>query len=211
MPSKVKEKAVQLVSPIGTASYPFLTRPDTKFDSDGEYRVGLLLSATEAQEMMKAIDAAMTDSLEKAKKENPQKAKKIQMAKPPYFEVTDDDGNETVDIQFNFKLKAKVTPRNGGEPIELRPKLFDAAGTPIVSKDIRIGSGSRIKVCADISPYHTDLVGAGVTLRLKAVQIIELVEYLGQSADKFGFGVETGYTQAGTEATEEPSDDEADF
>lgn len=213
MPTKDKsQKAQHITTPIGIASYPYLTRPDTKFDSDGEYRVGLILPASDAKSLMKTINEAIKDSVEKAKKDNPQKAKKIQAAKAPYSEVTDEEGNETGEVQFNFKMKAKITPRNGGEPFEVRPALFDAKGKPL-PKTVKIGGGSKVKVCAELSPYFTDLVGAGISLRLKAVQVIELVEYNGQSADKFGFGVEDGFDYESEEGpvNTDGTDNEADF
>ncbi len=214
MPTKTKEKVKQITTPAGTASYPFLTRPNTKFDADGEYRVTLILPANEAKPLMKSIDEAMKESFEKAKSDNPKKAKSIRMAKPPYTNVTDDNGNETGDIQFGFKMKAKITPRNGGEPFEVKPALFDAAGQSL-PKTVSIGSGTKMKICAELIPYFTDLVGAGITLRLKAVQIIELIEYNGQTADKFGFGVEEGFVFGSDETpdagTAQGLDDEADF
>jgi hypothetical protein len=214
MPTKAKEKVKQITTPTGTASFPFLTRPNTKFDPDGEYRVTLVLPIEDAKPLMQTIDEAMTEAFEKAKTNNPNKVKSIRMAKPPYSEVTDDEGNETGEIQLAFKMKAKITPRNGGEPFEVKPALFDAAGQSL-PKSVSIGSGTKMKVCAELIPYFTDLVGAGITLRLKAVQIIELIEYNGQSADKFGFGVEDGFVYASDESpdtgVEAGFDDEADF
>jgi len=208
--TKTKEKNKQVTTQTGVASYPFLTRPNTKFDSDGEYRVNLILPLKEAKDLMKTIDVAMKESLEAAKKENPKKASKIKLANTPYSMVTDDEGKETGNVQFNFKMKAKITPRNGGEPFEVRPAIFDATGQPI-SKTLSIGSGTKMKVCADLVPYFTDLVGAGISLRLKAVQIIELVEYQGQTADRFGFDSEEGYTQTANDEGEEVSDEDVPF
>ncbi len=212
MPTKTKDTVKQITTPTGMATYPFLTRPNTKFDPDGEYKVNVILPLDEAKGLMKEIDEAMNESFEKAKSENPKKAKGIRLAKPPYTEVTDDDGNETGEVQFGFKMKAKITPRNGGQPFEVKPAIYDAAGKPIPPTELKLASGSKVKVCADLIPFFTDLVGAGITLRLKAVQVIELVEYQGVSADRFGFGAEEGYTFGSNETTDtEGVDNEADF
>ena len=40
----------------------------------------------------------------------------------------------------------------------------------------QVWSGSEMKVSADMIPYYTAMAGAGVSLRLKAVQITKLVE-----------------------------------
>lgn len=213
MPTKTKDTVKQITTPTGMATYPFLTRPNTKFDSDGEYKVNLILPLDKARGLMQEIDEAMNESFDKAKAENPKKAKSIRLAKPPYTEVTDDDGNETGEVQFAFKMKAKITPRNGGQPFEVRPAIYDATGKPIPQNELKIASGSKVKVCAELVPFFTDLVGAGITLRLKAVQIIELVEYQGVSAERFGFGSEEGYTFGSDDTADssEGNDDEADF
>ena len=51
-----------------------------------------------------------------------------------------------------------------------------------------------MKVSADLVPYYVPALGIGVSLRLKAAQIIELVSG-GQGADAntYGFKQETGY------------------
>jgi hypothetical protein len=207
MANKPKEKMELLVTPIGIAVYPYLTKPDTQFDADGEFKVGLVLSAKEAKAVMATIDKAMAGTLEKAKNENPTKAKKIKAANPPYTEVTDEEGQETGEIKFNFKMKAKITTKDG-TVINQRPGIFDAAGNAIMNASI--GGGTKMKVSAELVPYFTDLVGAGITLRLKAVQVIELVEYTGKTADKFGFKAEDGY-RVNDATTENVGDDEADF
>ena len=84
-----------------------------------------------------------------------------------------------------------------------------------------VGGGSVIKACVEIAPYYTATFGAGITLRLRGVQIITLVEYgSGEvNAAKMGFtSEEEGYVAGGetfpldegpTVATvEEASDDE---
>lgn len=207
MAKKTKEKLPSVVTPTGTAVYPYLTKPDTQFDSDGEFKVGLVLPHHEAQGLIQTIDAAMVEALEKAKSDNPTKAKKIKAANPPYSEVTDEEGQETGEIKFNFKMKAKITTKDGSV-INQRPGIFDAAGHALMNGSI--GGGSRMKVSAELVPYFTDLVGAGITLRLKAVQVIELVEYTGKTADKYGFKAEDGYRVNET-AGDEVADDEADF
>lgn len=207
MANKSKEKLELLVTPTGTAVYPYLIKPDTQFDADGEFKVGLVLSGTDANSVMATIDKAMAGALEKAKSENPTKAKKIKAANPPYSEVTDEEGQETGETKFNFKMKAKITTKDG-TVIHQRPGIFDAAGQPMMNASI--GGGTKMKISAELVPYFTDLVGAGITLRLKAVQVIELVEYTGKTADRFGFKAEDGYRVSEANSTE-VNDDEADF
>ena len=65
-----------------------------------------------------------------------------------------------------------------------------------------IYAGSILKVNGSIAFYNSPAVGAGVTLRLRAVQVIEYVEGA-VGATKFGFGEETGFTIEDQEEVEE--------
>ena len=179
-----KAKNPRYVTPAGIAQYPYLSKPDTKFNPDGEYKLKLEIPGDQAQDIVTFLDEQHEAAQAKAKKENP--GKKIKEGTCPY-EVDDDSGKVTV----SFKLKAKVTPKNG-DPFEQRPALFDAKGKPL--QDVNVGGGSKVKVAYELVPYYTAIAGAGVSLRLKAVQVIDLKEYSGgASADAFGFGEEDGY------------------
>ena len=92
-------------TPKGTAYWARLFRPDTKFDADGVYSVKFRLPKADASDVVQAIDTAMNVSLKKAKDENPTKKGSIKAANPPYSDVYDSDGNETGEVEFNFKQK----------------------------------------------------------------------------------------------------------
>lgn len=203
-----KAKNPRYVTPAGTAQYPYLTKPDTKFNSDGEYKISLEIPARQAQEIVTFLDEQFEAAVAKAKKENP--GKKIKQGDVPYS-VDDDTGNVTV----RFKLKAKVTPKNG-DPFEQRPAIFDAKGKPITN--VSVGGGSKVKVAYELIPYFTAIAGAGISLRLKAVQVIDLKEFTGGAgADAFGFGEEEGYEAEETAAEqngfseETGSEEDGDF
>lgn len=186
-----KAKNPRYTTPAGIAQYPYLNKPDTKFNPDGEYKCKLEIPADQAQDIVTFLDEQHEAALAKAKKENP--GKKIKEGNQPY-EVNDENGKVTV----SFKLKAKVTPKNG-EPFEQRPAIFDSKGKPL--QDAKIGGGSKVKIAYEVTPYYTAIAGAGVSLRLKAVQVIDLVEFSGgASADAYGFGEEEGYEAEDTPA-----------
>jgi hypothetical protein len=200
-----KAKNPRYTTPAGVAQYPRLTTPDTKFNPDGEYKVKLEIPGDSATDLVTFLDEQFELAVAKAKKENP--GKKIKEGNAPY--ETDEDTGKVV---VNFKLKAKVTPKNG-EPFEQRPALFDAKGKPI--KDVNVGGGSTMKVAYEIVPYYTAIAGAGISLRLKAAQILNLVEYSGgASAEGYGFGEEEGYEAEDNSAESNgfsETSDEADF
>lgn len=200
-----KPKNERFTTPAGIAGYPYLTKPDTKFNPDGEYKVDLTLPSESANDIVTFLDERHQAAVEKAKKENP--GKKIKEGNLPY------DTAETGDVKVKFKLKAKGKTK-AGEEFTQKPALFDAKGKPL--SDVSVGSGSKIKVAYECVPYYTAIAGAGVTLRLKAVQVIDLKEYTGGAgAGAYGFGEEEGY-EASDEAQEngfnnEEESDEKDF
>jgi hypothetical protein len=210
-----KKQIIKVNTPKGIAKYPWLNKPNTTFNPLGEYKVGLLLPANsaEAESLISQIDGWLEESLKQAKADvqkqydtavlsgkGAEAAKKkaelaqIKKAAPPYtVELDKDSGEETGNIEFKFKLKAQITNRKTGKVIKMSPRLFDSAGNAL-KDDTAIFGGSIIKV--NFTPNFTYMPStkeAFVSLRLNAVQVIELVSGLGSTADSFGFTVEEGY------------------
>jgi hypothetical protein len=182
-------KRDSITTPIGVAVYPHLNRPDTKFNADGDYSVKLRLTAEDAESLVEKIDQAVEDNFAKVKKDNPKKkVKKSDFL--PY-----DTDEETGEITLSFKLNAVGKNSKTGETWKNTVKLFDAKGKPTKAK---VGGGSRVRVAAEINPYYTPTIGAGVSLRLKAVQIEELMQ--GGDATSYGFDeIEDGFDAADVE------------
>jgi len=67
------------------------------------------------------------------------------------------------------------------------PGVFDKYGKTIPDS-VMIGNGSKARVAYTVNAY--DGFGGGINLYLSAVQIVELVEYKGRTADAYGFEVE---------------------
>ncbi len=207
------QKAKLIVTAPGRAIYPHLHAPDTKFDKAGVYSTKLLQEPSPARDsLVKQLETALAESLAKAKKEandkKPGSGSKIKQADLPWTEELDSEGNETGNLTFNFKLKASGKTREGVEFTQ-SPKLFDAKGTPL-PQGTKIGGGSTVKVAFEINQFYTAAVGAGLSLRLKAVQVLDLKTWEGGNAKSYGFGEEEGFEQetmpAGEQATEEPTE-----
>lgn len=199
-----KPKNPRYTTPAGIAQYPWLNKPDTKFNADGEYKVNLEVQSSDAQKLVTFLDGQFAEAVAKAKKDNP--GKKIKEGSPGY-EVNEETGKVT----FKFKTKAKVTTKSG-DTFDQKVALFDAKGQPLVQAP-NIGGGSKVKVSFEVMPYYTSMVGAGLSLRVKAVQVIDLVEFSGgASAEAYGFGEEEGYTkQTSNEFTDETEEETEDF
>lgn len=198
-----KQKRPIITTPAGVAVWPTLNAPDTKFSKPGEkgdYRTGLRLKLSDpgVTEFVAQIDELHKAALEKgkeewaeAKKAAAKKGSKLDWkANPvPYKVCVDEEGNELPEVQFNFKMAAFIKPKDK-EGWDQRPSLFDAKGVTLTGKIPKIGGGSTIKVAFDAVPYYvpTSVGGAGLTLRLRGVQILKLVQFGGHTAASMGFG-----------------------
>ena len=194
-----KRKALEkFITPKGTAVYPQLTKPDTKFKANGEYSAKVRLSEEDAAPLMARIDVLIEQTY-KAEQERliasgkKAAAKTLKYADKPYKVVRDAEGDETGEIEFNVKMNAQYTDKKTGNVVTLKPKLFDAATPPNpLPTSVQIWGGSIIKVAGEFNPFAT-AIGVGMSLRLSAVQVIKLVSGgSGGDASSFGFGGEEG-------------------
>ena len=173
------------VSVVGESVYPHLNRPDVRFNDYGEYKVTLKVGKQDAQSMVKLIDQAIEDCLAEAEKEA--KGKKIKPAPKPY-KIEGDN------VFFKYKMRASGTNKKTNEKFSQRPALFDAKKNPIPASQ-SIWGGSLMKVAYQLIPYNSPAIGAGVSARLKAAQIIKLVEGKDQNVFKEEDGFQTTTTE----------------
>lgn len=174
-------------TPRGVAYYPYISAPDTKFDEQGHYKVNLCIPKEEAQPIIEQIKGELVAGIKALKEAKPNA--KIKQAPLPFEDEVDEDDQATGNVIIKFKSKAAY-----------KPAIFDSKGTPMMKSNIY--AGSILKVNGSIAFYNSPAVGAGVTLRLRAVQVIEYVEGA-VGATKFGFGEETGFTIEDQEEVEE--------
>jgi len=185
-----KNSYVKVVSPVGVSQYAWLTTPDTRFDETGHYKTNLILNSKDSQVLKTQISAEIKKSLTLAKEKA--KGKAIKQAPSP-FEDELIDGKPSGNVIFKFKTKAKIITKDG-KVIPNRVALFDSMGKPMI--DANVWSGSEMKVSAELIPYYTAMAGAGVSMRLRAVQVTKLVEGGSSNAKGYGFdNVKDGYEQ----------------
>ena len=209
----------KVMTPKGIFGFPKLNSPDTKFKPDGEYGVKVKLDVEQSEALIAKIEAVLAAYWPVAKAEaqkkvddavggaNKAKAKKaleeMKEADKSYRPVYNDDGEETGEYEFNFKMPAfflKDKGKSTEKKTAMRPDVFDAKGKKL-SVIPEIWGGTEGIVAGELRPFST-AVGVGVSLRLKAVQIITLRQGgSGGTADSYGFGKEEG----GFEAEDEPS------
>ena len=148
------------VSPKGKAKWCKWKQPD----QFGKYGVDLYVENEEARQ---EFIAKLEELKEKAKQEVLAKGKKIMLDMPVYKE--DDEGN----IFFKFTRDAKK--RDG---TEVKIPIYNVYGKEDKEFDSLIGNGSIIKVKYAANPYYIPATKMlGVSLKLLAIQVIELKEY----------------------------------
>ena len=220
---------VTIVTPRGTAIYPKLNKPDTKFAAEGVYETKLKFSpdaedavigkksATWAEvkaqidENQEKFLAQKKAELAKGDGKAKNKAKTIESVEWGVEPDVDDEGDETGLIVVKAKMKASGTSKDGSTWTRA-PKLFDAKGKPM-SADKAIWGGSVLKAAGKVVPYYNakdNVVGS--TFYLEGVQVLELVSGQGREAGDFGFGEEDGYAEEESQFTaDESAGDDADF
>jgi hypothetical protein len=199
----------KFVTPKGTAVWPHLNTPDTKFVTEGEYHTKLRIPADEAQPLIEQLEDIRKAYLAEAIRKDP-KVKQFKMA-DLYEEEVDDQGDLTGNYLFKFKQKAVINTR-AGTTLNMKVALFDSQKKPT---DVSIGGGSVIRVAATAIGYampSTKMVG--LSLRPSAIQIIELSGGAGAGADVFA--VEDGFVGDGVTETKDEvpvfhGEDDADF
>ena len=188
---------LRLTTPKATLRYPKLIEPETKFSPEGHYKVTAIIPAEEAGPMADQLDALFEAHKASLKAQAPsQKFKAVD----PSFGYEEIDGKPCFTV--SVKMKAKGMDRDG-RAWTASPALFDASGAPVKHRESlrSMWSGTTGRVSFEACPFFRPAIGAGITLRLKAVQIIDLVES-GGSADSYGFQEEAGgWASSETEAS----------
>lgn len=204
-------KRTTYTSPKGVFKYPSLTKPDfgnEKFPKpDGEFKTALVVPRAEAQalidKLMPEWEAAIVlGKADFAKLAVPVRKKlgtlKEQMFYQDEFDAETEE--ETGNVIFSFKTKYGITDKKSGEKRFNKIGLFDAKGTPL-KPGVAIYGGTVGKIAFQTSPYFVAGQGmAGLSLRLSAAQIIDLVGPGVRAASAYGFGAEEGYESAESEA-----------
>lgn len=213
-----KAKHLRITTPAGIARYPWLNTPDTKWVKTGQYKTDLILTEEQLDEPLKVKNAeydgmSLREILEKVRddrfdeeyaKAKPAVQKKLSKADPFHVEE-DDDGEETGRYFIRAKLKALVKTET--VEFEQAPRLVDAKKQELTEN---IYGGSIIKLNIEVVSYYSAKdKEVGVTLRVKAVQVLEMAEYEAED----DFDEEEGFESSGEKpkkSTRTPADDADD-
>ena len=166
-------KPLILTSPKGVAEFPYLTEPDVVFNPEGLFHTKLVCKKSDCVNIIKDIDDMIALEVKKQHDLNPKK--QVTKAPLPY-------SIENEEVTFNFKLKAQGVRKSDGKTFTQAPNLLNADLSEFEKKQT-IWGGSILKIT--FSPYAWNMpIGIGCTLRLKSVQVLELVT--GKSSNTLG-------------------------
>lgn len=199
-PIKEAGLEVKLNTPIGVGQYLYLEQPDFEYNSAGDWKVKLFLDPTlpEVKTMMATMDALLEEAVvyftEQA--ETPKKKKLVRPSdNTPYYFETDDDDEPTGRIYINPKSIASGTTKEGKQWKRQMP-IFDAQGVRVTER-LNAGSGTTLRASLLLRAYYNAQSGVGVSLRLTAIQVIDLKQFGAgiQTADDAGFSkVDGGFS-----------------
>lgn len=231
MATTPQQPRLKLTTPTGTAFYPKIHTPDTKFTPEGVFECAVILTEEEAQPLIEKLTKFSADAVEAEKKsimadtsvpmgKRTQKVSSLKVADIPVKTLYDDEtGEPTGMVSIKFKMKASYKDKSGNTKHQ-KPSLFDASKPPKpLSPDVQVWGGSQVRVAGEATVYNTAALGMGISLRLSAVQVIKLVSGSGEgaTADSYGFqGEEGGYESSdsdsafsdGSDGTETSTEDQ---
>ena len=178
MAIKSRQKEQAITTSVGTAQYPWVNTPSTKFLPEGEYTCNIILTKQEGESIIKKIQPILDKKLQDQEEESGKKVKTFDL--PVQLEGD------------TYILKAKMKPVNGvykdGTKFTNSLGLFDSKGNPW-DREVIIKGGSKVRLNVRPRAWFSPLLGVGISLDLLGVQVIELAdgELSSQAAEAFGF------------------------
>jgi len=139
-----------LTTPKGRAIFPWLTNADIQFVNEGKFHTKLECNQNECGKIIGVIN----DVIEKKAKEVKDPKKEVYFANKPY--------SISSDGKCVFKLQTKFKPNLVDNNLKTLPD------------DVQIWGDSILRITFEVFGYNMP-VGIGASLRIKTVQVIELV------------------------------------
>ena len=200
------------LTPLGSAVYPRLTEPDEKYN---KFSCNLLVpDSTELQNLFSVIQElidrikedtvnTLNEKIENAKtgaekKRHTDALKKLEV-NLPYAANVDEEGQD-VEGEWILKTSCPAEGKNRkGEVYQNKVAVFDSKKQPM-PKSIQIWGGSKVILQVEPRAYYIPATAKyGVSLRLRAAQVVELISG-GSTGDSFGFSEQEGFVAPKEEA-----------
>ena len=225
--SKSLKPRPRFTTPPGVLVFPcYIDAPDQEF---GGFQGAIRLTGEPAAAFVETIDEVYNGWLKQLKTENGGKKVKANRAFLPYFtnatkpwadigKVAQSYIEELQEGEVIVKARLNEAIQMGdGVERKMAPKIFDSSGILMAGDLPAIGSGSKACFAGQMNAWFNAGKGAGLSLWMEAVQLIDLVEKGGVPQDAEGFGFEStdGFATEKVETFDEAAagadDNEGDF
>lgn len=159
------EKKQRFITPVGEAKWAWLHKPKAPYQGDAEKGSKFMIDV--------CFDTVKDPAWAKWGADLRAMANGLKL---PIKKEMDENDQPTGRLFVTFKTGEKYPPG-----------VFDRYGKTI-PESVMIGNGSKVRVSYTVN--HYDGFGGGINLYLSAVQVVDLVEYKGRSAEGYGFTAE---------------------
>lgn len=159
----------------GSALFAKLKTPDSYNGSV----IGYTIQVYPSDEDYERMKAQLMQVIENAKGDDEFKGKQW-LSEPVMGIVENRDG----EYGFKFKKKHQYIDKKTGDVVKTNVPVFDRYGSPT---DVEVGNGSEVVIAFSAVPFHMTKNNNGVSLRLEAVQVVNLKERPSGGAQYYGF------------------------
>ncbi len=177
-----------LNTPVGKVMFAWIKNEEIihKDGNDiptGKYSITVSFPKEETEKLTEEINKAWDDFLEKDGRD-----KEFNLTN---FIVPTRTVNEQTG--FVFRKKVNIISKDTNQPVKLYVPIFDSENKNCTKNVAGIGRDSKVIVSYTLIPFYMNANNYGVSLRLQAIQLIDLVP-LSSSGSRYGFGeVTDGY------------------
>ena len=178
-------------TPLGELKYPWITTADTRYNSSGVFQTQVAIPLEQAQDLIAQAERVRDDEYAKLDSQKISTYSKKDVYELEFTQPAPDASEEekesfipepTGRAVFKCKLDAVVTPKNK-DAFEQSVIVIDGDEAPVT---LPIWGGTKAMVRGQLVPWaNAAQRQVGVTFRMKAVKVLELVTGEGSTWSKF--------------------------
>lgn len=214
----------QYFTPKGIFKFAHLNKPDTKFKTEGEYKVTVVFEKSAAAALIAKLDKLHAAAYEMGEGKMDEASPKVKAAwkkrkiteptlNPYYEDEVDENGDPTGRIEMRFKTRASFEDRKTGKTVEKKVKMVDGRGQVIPEKKVPLvygGTEGRIAFSTADTFIAKD-ADVYLGLYLNEVQITKLVTS-GAGTSSFGADEDSDFSSDDLDEYEgNTNDDDSDL
>lgn len=200
-------KSKKLTTPLVTLAWPYLGEPKQGGEYDGEfgvYKCDIVLDPANEDHNKFIKELESLGEWAKGEVKRVEGKSKVTCREVPVTEQLNKDKKPTGMMKLSVRLSAGGRDKNGKE-FSRSLLVVGADRRPLPKSEASsVSAGSTAYVGLEAKPYFVAGVG-GLSLKMKAVQVIDLVRYGAVEASDF-FDVQEGFSSSSIQDDAEESD-----